>query len=404
MPKKPCAVTFTSDDSTIICADKFGDVYALPLHVSDAVEACLEIKTTSISITPVKDKLSIEFIPSASELTVHTKRNQQALKNQQRQKNKTGVKKTFNLDHQLLLGHVSLLTDLIYVTLSAEECNSTSSRSFVITSDRDEHIRVSRGLPQAHVIEAYCLNHTEFVSRICIPVWNRKILISGGGDDYLLTWDWQDAVVRQKVELKSLVDAYRHKNGVSLKGDEHQQTDHSSDEINIAVSGIWAMSLNNGHDIEGAIIVACEGYVQGAGFLCNELTQYRLSALLVFSYTNQGKLEHWRTLETERNVIDVTIISEKQTVLYCMDSIHKPNSTSVVHNETEPSVLGSYTLSEDLSAWNKGLDVDQAAAAINDWTRRHRSQLDEDSQKQLGAFREVLYTIEKLRKRGPNDD
>jgi tRNA (guanine-N(7)-)-methyltransferase subunit TRM82 len=48
----------------------------------------------------------------------------------------------------LVLGHTSLLTALL---LSPDE-------RFVLTADRDEHIRVS-WFPQGYVIERYCMGH-----------------------------------------------------------------------------------------------------------------------------------------------------------------------------------------------------------------------------------------------------
>lgn len=48
----------------------------------------------------------------------------------------------------LVLGHASLLTC----------CLLTPDEDFIITSDRDEHIRVS-WYPEGYVIEAYCLGH-----------------------------------------------------------------------------------------------------------------------------------------------------------------------------------------------------------------------------------------------------
>jgi len=49
---------------------------------------------------------------------------------------------------QLVLGHTSLLTSF---TLSEDE-------RYIITADRDEHIRIS-WYPQSYCIEGYCLGH-----------------------------------------------------------------------------------------------------------------------------------------------------------------------------------------------------------------------------------------------------
>lgn len=49
-----------------------------------------------------------------------------------------------------IVGHVSMLTDM---TLSDDE-------KYIITADRDEHVRVSR-YPNGYNIESYCMGHTE---------------------------------------------------------------------------------------------------------------------------------------------------------------------------------------------------------------------------------------------------
>jgi hypothetical protein len=49
-----------------------------------------------------------------------------------------------------IVGHVSMLTDM---TLSNDE-------KYIITADRDEHVRVSR-FPNGYNIESYCMGHTE---------------------------------------------------------------------------------------------------------------------------------------------------------------------------------------------------------------------------------------------------
>ena len=90
------------------------------------------------------------------------------------------MKETPRFKHELLLGHVSMLTDIASATVG--------SRSYIVTADRDEHIRVSRGIPQAHIIEGFCQGHEEFVSRLCFT--KSRHLVSGGGDAYLYVWDW----------------------------------------------------------------------------------------------------------------------------------------------------------------------------------------------------------------------
>ena len=73
---------------------------------------------------------------------------------------------------QCILGHLSMLLD---VKLSP--CGK-----FIITSDRDEKIRVSH-YPNAYNIHNYCLGHTDFVSSL--EMLNNQFLISGSGDSTL---------------------------------------------------------------------------------------------------------------------------------------------------------------------------------------------------------------------------
>lgn len=265
MPKKPCSVLFTPDEKKILCGDKSGDVYSLPVIVS--TQKINETRRGSCE----EPKITLKpFVPAASPQTVHTQRNLDALRMQQRLTNQVAKKKNLQFTHQLLSGHVSLLTDLACVTLHHRTSPEISKRTYIITSDRDEHIRVSRGIPQTHIIEAYCLGHTEFVSKLCIPPWNCKVLISGGGDDFLLIWDWLSGKVLQKVDLRYPIHSFKrsvaplnsnfnakavypHMDELPPEGDDR--------ENRIAVSGLWALR-NSYSPSEGAgdlIIVNCEG-------------------------------------------------------------------------------------------------------------------------------------------------
>lgn len=266
MPKRPCAVILTPDQGTILCADKFGDVYSLPLTMLSSQES--NATTSGSHSKPSLDEhKSLPKVPAANSRTVHTQRNQEALRNQLKVPNLVAKKKTLDFRHKLLLGHVSLLTDLACVSLVDETLSPPRQRSYILTSDRDEHIRVSRGIPQTHVIEGYCFGHTEFVAKLCIPGWNTKLLISGGGDDFLLVWNWLSRTVLQKVNLKSLVNQFKKEHATRQGGHNANEPSSTVNNLSIseddsqsrvAVSGIWGLQRST-RESKGEVVVTCEG-------------------------------------------------------------------------------------------------------------------------------------------------
>lgn len=264
MPKRPCAIILTPDDSTILCADKFGDVYSLPLmgqaYTSESVNG---INVNDASGASNHKQQQKPFAPSANSLTVHTKRNRDALRQQQKTKNLKPEKAPLNFDHKLLLGHVSLLTDVACVTLASP---SQKPRNYIITSDRDEHIRLSRGIPQTHIIEGYCLGHTEFITKLCVPPVYSHLLISGGGDDYMILWDWPTRKILQQLDLKTLVADLRNTHlrmgSVCNGSGEIKDAETGLDGVlKTCVSNIQALEIPeevSGHP-QVEIIVTCEG-------------------------------------------------------------------------------------------------------------------------------------------------
>lgn len=237
MPKRPCAITVTKDDSTIISADKFGDVFSLPLTPLETSE-----RAKLAPHTPESSKKS--FTPAANEFTIHSQRNLKALENQRRQTNKPTEKDGATFEHKLLLGHVSMLTHIVLATLNG--------RDYIITADRDEHIRVSRGIPQTHVIEGFCLGHSEFVSRVCVPSDRPQLLISGGGDDHLFLWEWESGNTISKADLKQFVSA------VMQEFDTGEESETPSEQ-KIAVSGIYYTKQALNDTLQDFILVTCEG-------------------------------------------------------------------------------------------------------------------------------------------------
>jgi tRNA (guanine-N(7)-)-methyltransferase subunit TRM82 len=228
MPKRPCSVTISPDGRTIFSADKFGDVITIPLLPTEEEDAAAR--------EAAKASLAKQYKPAASELTVHSKANLRTLQNQLKQANtdiSSKTKEALQFAHNVILGHVSLLTDLAIAT--------SQSRDYVITADRDEHIRISRGPPQSYIIERFCYGHAEFVNRLC--VLDEKTLVSGGGDDDVFFWDWTAGSLVAKVSLQDSVSDVVTKLG-----------NLQDEKVRIAVSGIWHISSDKTDTVSGQII------------------------------------------------------------------------------------------------------------------------------------------------------
>nr|XP_034172564.1 tRNA (guanine-N(7)-)-methyltransferase non-catalytic subunit wdr4 [Osmia lignaria] len=80
----------------------------------------------------------------------------------------------------LLLGHLSMLLDVLI----------TEDDNYIITTDRDEKIRVSM-FPNSYNIMCYCLGHQKFVTNILELPHDKSILVSCGGDGKLILWDYK---------------------------------------------------------------------------------------------------------------------------------------------------------------------------------------------------------------------
>ncbi|KAF7370384.1 tRNA (guanine-N(7)-)-methyltransferase non-catalytic subunit TRM82 [Mycena sanguinolenta] len=154
LPKKPTALAFTRDGQTILSADKFGDIFSYGLHPASAPQ----------NVEQKKSSLASHENPSGG---------------------------------KLILGHTSFLTAFL---LSPDE-------KFIVTADRDEHIRVS-WYPQGYTIEMYCLGHERFVSAIHIPAFSPTELVSGGGDPMLKIWDWMSGKVKREIPILHAVEPF----------------------------------------------------------------------------------------------------------------------------------------------------------------------------------------------------
>ncbi|GAV50384.1 hypothetical protein ZYGR_0U02400 [Zygosaccharomyces rouxii] len=143
-PKRPNAIAALEDGSQIVVADKFGDAYQIPM------------------VEETKGKAGKELQP--------------------------------------LIGHVSMLTDVLFG-------KDDQGKKYLITSDRDEHIRVTH-YPQTFIIDKWLFGHREFVSSIHIPSWSSQLLFSAGGDDTIFLWDWIKGSKLSTFEYKDLIKPY----------------------------------------------------------------------------------------------------------------------------------------------------------------------------------------------------
>ncbi|KAK4176330.1 hypothetical protein QBC36DRAFT_214247 [Triangularia setosa] len=298
MPKRPCSLALTTDQKTILSADKFGDVYAIPLIPS--AESTLPPSVQSLpsrSATPAS--VQIPFKPQANDKTVHTKRNLKALENQKismelslkAAAEKSAAEDQPAFEHTLLLGHVSMLTA---ITVAPGIGATGEQREWIITADRDEHVRVSRGIPQAYFIEGFCLGHEDFISRLCVIPNRPDLLLSGGGDDDLFLWKWKEQQLLGRANLleqvKDLVEPEATK---------------------VAVSRLKAFVLASG---ETMVAVICE----------------KIPAVVLFTLEDEA-LEHSLTysLESEGVPLDVELL-DNDKLLVSIDTAEgvKPDSGS----------------------------------------------------------------------------
>lgn len=115
-----------------------------------------------------------------------------------------------------ILGHLSLLLNIL----------QTNDGKFIITSDRDEKIRVSC-YPNAYNIQTFCLGHKEFVMHIELLPDLLEYLTSASGDGLIKVWNYTNG------KLHYTIDTYNDiKNNNDLKQDFCKLMNEEGIEIN----------------------------------------------------------------------------------------------------------------------------------------------------------------------------
>ena len=207
-------ILFAKSEKIIACyANKFlilnsksGEILALPEHTISKFTNAIEIKfkedsfirdvavSNSAIATISEDKsLDIYDLKTLNLLKSATTPKRANIVSISRDSNNVIVGDKFgdvvslnlkeNAEMKLLLGHISQLFDI----------EMSIDGKYLITADRDEKIRVSC-YPLTYQIENFCLGHTDFISKIHIPILNSDLLLSGGGDSYIALWKFEQGL------------------------------------------------------------------------------------------------------------------------------------------------------------------------------------------------------------------
>ncbi|KAI1768232.1 hypothetical protein GGR53DRAFT_478398 [Hypoxylon sp. FL1150] len=344
MPKRPSSVSITADGESILSADKFGDVYLLPLLPSAHSEATDAPTPSSESVSASAPSA---FKPAASRFTVHSKRNLRALEEQERilANRKEAPKENPKFEYEPILGHVSMLTALATTATS-------DGRPYIITADRDEHIRVSRGVPQAHVIENFCLGHESFLNALCVPASRPEILISGGGDDELFLWNWKAG------QLINKTDVLGHVKKVV------------PDATKVAVSQLYS------YDAEDR---------------CYVVVIFELVPALFMFQLVQDTLEHVQTVDLAGNPLDATIVPRSEgssRLVVAVDPHHSTGSEAETRGDDAQSLL--LFERDEAGNWVRSKGIPDVARGDLELTREE--------------LENMVYPVEKLRKTEFEDD
>lgn len=140
--KRPSAVCTSMDDAQVIIADKFGDVYSIPLN------------------DPTVEDDS-KLIP--------------------------------------ILGHVSMLT-------CVQNAIDENGKEVILTADRDEHIRISYYPKSYVIKKILFGHKEFISSFILPEWCDSKVLISAGGDSFICSWLWQQNEELKELKCKIDVD------------------------------------------------------------------------------------------------------------------------------------------------------------------------------------------------------
>lgn len=194
------------DDTLMLCAvtrsDKILSIYSIDLKDNDdnkpsAIQPIANYKTqkracaVEFALVPGESPILIVI---AGDLTGDATAFPVPLteKNDVNQKN--------NNISRILLGHTASMLTGVHVVSS-----SKSGKSRILTSDRDEKVRVS-SFPNCFEVEGFLLGHTAFISALDVPLDNNdsSVCVTCSGDGTVRLWDYESCTELASVEAIQL--------------------------------------------------------------------------------------------------------------------------------------------------------------------------------------------------------
>ncbi|XP_076635680.1 tRNA (guanine-N(7)-)-methyltransferase non-catalytic subunit wuho [Colletes latitarsis] len=154
----------------------------------------------------------------------------------------------------LLLGHLSMMLDVLV----------TENEKYIITTDRDEKIRVSM-FPNSYNIVSYCLGHTKFVTNILELPHDKTVLVSCGGDGVFVLWDYKigkellsvdfcNKIPKRDIEkFNQQLQDYHLDESVEILPVKHLRLSALSDTSSLAVMSFYNNSLLLVYIISGTV-------------------------------------------------------------------------------------------------------------------------------------------------------
>lgn len=126
--------------------------------------------------------------------------------------------------------------------------------------------------------------------------------------------------------------------------------------------------------------------------------------MFIFALDIEAKLQYRGCWPVCGNVVDVTTLDEKSTILYSLDNCHTAFSTTALESEADQflrPMLGYLSFSPS-GHWEGVGDMGNPIACMEQSAKAQEPMVNSGVENER-SLRELLYGIENLRKRGQED-